>query len=158
MDYYPNNTTARYTTKLPNVVEVDGDWEVGLTEIIIPAGMENVVGDECYFELYIRDEFVAKITLSPGEYISGHLVIHNLNRQLHSRYPNVEDPMIVFRYTGVGHRVMTQIPKEGLRVRFSPYLARILGFESNVRQCSPRLKPRLSTAAHQSQWCWSVGY
>jgi len=60
MDYYPDNTTARYTTKVPNVVEVDGDWEVGLTEISIPARTENVVVDECYFELYIRDEFVAK--------------------------------------------------------------------------------------------------
>jgi len=55
MDYYQDNTTARYTTKLPNVVEVDGDWEVGLTEISIPARIEN----ECYFELFTRDEFVA---------------------------------------------------------------------------------------------------
>ena len=66
---YPDNTTERYTTKLPNGVEVDGDWEVGLTEISIPARIENVVVNECYFELYIRDEFVAKITLPSVEYL-----------------------------------------------------------------------------------------
>jgi len=110
---------------------VDGDWEVGLTEISISARIVNVAVNERYFELYIREEFVAKKTSQPGGYICGHLVIHNLNSQLRSRYPNAENPMIMFRYRGVGHRVMMQIPNEGPRVRVSPHLARILGFESN---------------------------
>jgi len=33
MDYYPNNTVGRFTTKLNSLIELEGDWEVGLTEI-----------------------------------------------------------------------------------------------------------------------------
>jgi len=123
---------------------VDGNWEVGLTEISIPARIENVVGDECYFELYIRDEFVAKITLPSGEYFSGQLVIHNLNRKLRIRYPNAEDPMIVFRHRDVGHRVMMRILNAGPRVRFSANLARILGLQSNKFYSSPEESARKS--------------
>ena len=37
MDYYLSNTVARYITKLPHVTELDGDWEVALTELSVPA-------------------------------------------------------------------------------------------------------------------------
>jgi len=33
MDYYPQNSVAQYTTKLNGQIELDGEWEVGLTEI-----------------------------------------------------------------------------------------------------------------------------
>ena len=36
MDYYPQNTVAQYTTKLNSTIELDSDWEVGLTEISFP--------------------------------------------------------------------------------------------------------------------------
>jgi len=42
MDCYPDNTAAKYTTKLTNVIELDGDWEVGLTEISCPGSLINV--------------------------------------------------------------------------------------------------------------------
>jgi len=43
MDYYAHNTVARYTTKLTNTVELEGEWEVGLTEISFPSEVENVI-------------------------------------------------------------------------------------------------------------------
>jgi len=81
---------------------------------------------------------------------SEHLVIHNVNRQLRNRYHNAEDPMIVFRYRGVGHRVMMQIPNEGPRVRFSQDLARKLGFESNKFYSSPEKAARTVVALTQN--------
>ena len=33
MDYFPDNTMTRYTTKLPKRIQLEGDWEVGLAEI-----------------------------------------------------------------------------------------------------------------------------
>lgn len=32
--YYPNNTMTRFTTRLHSVIDLDGSWEVGLSEII----------------------------------------------------------------------------------------------------------------------------
>jgi len=51
MDYYPQNTVAQYTTKLNSSIELDGEWEVGLTEISFPFSIENVVERECYFKI-----------------------------------------------------------------------------------------------------------
>ena len=51
MKYYPENTVAQFTTKLNNMIELDGDWEVGLAEISVPSKVENAFNDECYFIL-----------------------------------------------------------------------------------------------------------
>jgi len=48
MDYYPENTVARYTTRLASPIELEGDWEVGLAKMSIPCVVYNVVADQCY--------------------------------------------------------------------------------------------------------------
>jgi hypothetical protein len=47
MKYYPDNTMAKYTTTLSNRIELDGDWEVGLAEIIYPCSWYNVKQQDC---------------------------------------------------------------------------------------------------------------
>lgn len=42
MQYYKYNTLADFTTRLPNNVELTGDWEVGLVEIQYPHNWYNV--------------------------------------------------------------------------------------------------------------------
>jgi len=70
MNYYPQNTVAQYTTKLNIQIELDGEWEVGLTEISFPFDIDNVLEGECYFVLnnpgYDDSDF--KITLAAGYY------------------------------------------------------------------------------------------
>ena len=34
MEYYPDNTTSHYFTKLPQDIHLTGDYEVGLSEIL----------------------------------------------------------------------------------------------------------------------------
>src|ERR1043165_1109963 len=36
MGYYPENTLAHFKTKLHNTIELEGDWEIGLSEIHFP--------------------------------------------------------------------------------------------------------------------------
>ena len=45
MNYEPNNTTTQFVTKLTQVIELEGNWEVGLTEIMIPSTVHNVGGE-----------------------------------------------------------------------------------------------------------------
>ena len=40
--YYPENTLAQFTSRLPNVINLSGDWEVGLVEIQYPHNSFNV--------------------------------------------------------------------------------------------------------------------
>jgi len=49
MDYYPSNAVARYTTKLPQVTDLEGDWEVALAEISVPSPLPNATRDTHFF-------------------------------------------------------------------------------------------------------------
>jgi len=72
VDYYPQNTVAQYyrpTTNLTSSIELDDEWEVGLTEISFPFNIENVVERERYFRIS-NPEFDGhiKIPLHSGRY------------------------------------------------------------------------------------------
>ena len=41
-DYYPDNTTSSFTTKLPDELNLNGRWEVGLKEIQYPIFWYNI--------------------------------------------------------------------------------------------------------------------
>ena len=60
MDCYPDNSVARFTTKLNAVIELEGVWKVGLTEISFPSDIENVSDGHCYYTIYVEDRFSAK--------------------------------------------------------------------------------------------------
>ena len=48
MKYYPDNTVAKFVTKLPEPIKLEGEYEVGLAEIIYPYtwyNINNINGD-----------------------------------------------------------------------------------------------------------------
>lgn len=48
MNYFPDNTVARYKTKLVHPICIEGDYEVALTELIYPLNFHNFVPkDKC---------------------------------------------------------------------------------------------------------------
>jgi len=51
MNYSPTNTASQFTTKLNEVVELDGNWEVGLLEASFPGKVENVMSNEFYYHI-----------------------------------------------------------------------------------------------------------
>ena len=42
MSFIPNNTVAEFTTKLPEAITLDGDYEVALVELIYPFSFNNI--------------------------------------------------------------------------------------------------------------------
>ena len=36
MQYFPDNKTSNFVTKLSRILQLDGEWEVGLAEIVYP--------------------------------------------------------------------------------------------------------------------------
>ena len=54
MKCYKDNTAAKYTTRLPGSIDLDGDWEVALSEIIYPAKMLHTVdGNDCTIAVFM---------------------------------------------------------------------------------------------------------
>ena len=46
MQYFPENTTTHFVTKLPREVQLHGDWTVALTKIQIPSTFQHLSNDE----------------------------------------------------------------------------------------------------------------
>ena len=63
MEYYPDNTVARYTTKLADKIELEGHWEVGLAEISVPSAVQNIVRGQYYYSIYVNDVHIRTIDL-----------------------------------------------------------------------------------------------
>jgi len=95
MDYYPQNTVAQCMTKLNGQIELDGEWEVGLTEIPFPFDVDNVLEGECYFVINNPeyDDSNLNITLAVGYYdtfeeLSAGLHDAQVLRIAHVTYPH----------------------------------------------------------------------
>ena len=133
MQYYPQNSVAQYTTKLTKMIELEGDWEVGLTEISVPSRVENVVEDRRYFNLYLDNEWQRKLTLSPKHYKRIADVVGDLNKLL----TDGETPHPSFSYNRIAKKIRVQLvvlnqPNIVPAIQFSPDLAILLGFDSHV--------------------------
>ena len=66
MKIYPDNTVAKYTTQLPNNIELDGDWEVALTEIQYPHKFYNVKGE--WFRIFNNFKWGRKVYIKDDYY------------------------------------------------------------------------------------------
>ena len=44
LDKFPNNTLTEYRVGLPQTINLEGDWEVALTEVHYPQSWNNVQG------------------------------------------------------------------------------------------------------------------
>jgi len=139
MNYYPQNTVVQYTTKLNGQIELDGEWEVGLTEISFPFDVDNVLEGDCYFVInnlgYDDSDF--KITLAAGYYrtfeelsvgLHGAQVLRITHVTSSDRVP------IRFSFDKERNRVKMTL-SQSLCTSFSPVLARMLGFPRDMGHC-----------------------
>ena len=134
MDYYPQNTVAQYTTKLNSLVELDGEWEVGLTEISFPFEIENVVEGDCYFYIsQVDSDAIVKVTLPAGHYasldeIETHMKVATM---LELQLASVEQVPIELSFVKNQNRVRMML-HQNVTVKFGVVLARLLGFRHDV--------------------------
>ena len=56
MQYFPDNKTSNFLTKLPRTLQLDGEWEVGLAEIDYPHTWYNIHEGNNYVEIYVLDK------------------------------------------------------------------------------------------------------
>lgn len=93
LDVYPNNTVANFTTKLANTVVLDGQYEVGLSEIIFPTDYYNIDNRQKLYRMgtkvrYINiaerksDELIEKCLLSNASYSTVEEFLEHFNRQI----------------------------------------------------------------------------
>ena len=76
-DYFPNNTVARFVTRLPERIRLDGEYEMGLAEIIYPHTWYNVDNNGDRYWIITRER--TKIVLRSGYYEDGAAIAAVLN-------------------------------------------------------------------------------
>lgn len=131
MDCHPNNTVAKYTTKLPTMIELDGDYEVGLAEITYPRSYYNIDVGECWIEIWRHDgDLMRSFVLNEGYYATITDVIDRFNSIFEEQYYSFIDhgePVVTLKPHANGKYVIFEIPK-GLIMHMSPNLAHVMGF------------------------------
>ena len=83
-DTYPGNTTSRFTTKLPERIELDGEYEVGLSEFIYPHTWFNFDNSRGQYWIGVKNNRneMLKFSLKRGYYVDGIAFAIDLNRQV----------------------------------------------------------------------------
>lgn len=146
MQYYPQNTVAQYTTKLNSLIELQGDWEVGLTEISVPSKVENTIKDRCYFYIYDNTGSRSYYVIDPYHHRHIQTVINALNDTQNAESQLARSIFASFSYERRKKRIKVQLatigrpssaiadarePDEAPGIEFSPDLALLTGFDSN---------------------------
>ena len=132
MDVYPNNAAAEFTTKLSEVVELEGRWEVGLLETSFPGKVANVFGHRFSYVLRMVHARRIECMMSTGDYPS----ILSVVQELHHAYERLEgnDLLVRFNYFSRFGRMSFKFTGDAdkiVSIEFIEDLAIMLGYVPN---------------------------
>ena len=109
-EVFPQNTLAEYQVRLPNSIQLSGDWEVALTEIQYKKNLHNIRGNFSYNVFYVRSpkkkSLIDRITIPPGHYHTSQEVIHQMNEAVKSEG---YDKDVVLTYSELTRKVTVQL-------------------------------------------------
>ena len=132
--FFPENTTACFVTKLPQRIKLDGDYEVGLTELIHPKNFINIDNSDgkYWFGFQSDDEgcdratdgTIWRVYVDTGFYQSESEFVYRLSRQAYdaiSRRARDKTLQISFQYDLATCKVPYHLHSE--RIRPSLYMS-----------------------------------
>ena len=123
MKVFKDNTAAKYTTRLPGPIDLDGDWEIALTEIIYPSKFDLASGEACKIEVYDDGVFVRQYNLEKQKYATAAPLVRDLNIINNRTY-------YLLTYDETAKRATLKVFAAGVTLNFSDTLAHALGFNN----------------------------
>ena len=128
MDVYPNNTMANFKTRLPNRIELEGRWEVGLVEIQYPHTWYNLQDGEGELAIYTPPPDVNEIVthIPSGYYSSVNELIGRMETEIMEALGETEYKPITFTYDEITRKITAHARE--LQLWFGETIQRILGF------------------------------
>ena len=134
MTYFPDNTLTRYTTRLPQMMDLDGSWEIGLAEIQYPHTWYNIKQGEGWVAVhYNKDDTVQQtiLELPEGYYSSAKRVCKGIEIQRNRADLRKQ---FAIGLNEVNHKVFVQVKGDNSQVILSPLLQTMLGFKQAIFQ------------------------
>ena len=151
-ELFPGNTLSSFTNFLPEQINLEGQWEVAISEISYPSMYQNLT--EGYFKFF--DEKLSKTTstynLEPGRYTSITDIVEAMNTLIQERN-NHNETCITVKVSHRTHEVVIMLANDssGLAI-FSTDLGHIFG--NNVGNHFGVLMKR--KVPHEPQFAYDV--
>ena len=94
---FNDNTTSEFRVKLPNPIELQGEWEMALVEMQYPHSWDNIVQNPCKFYKTMtensfmvqlqpvykyKEGIVLKYEIPPGSYDTVNALVEGINYSL----------------------------------------------------------------------------
>jgi hypothetical protein len=137
MSFFPRNTIAQYNTKLLERIQLEGDYEVALVELLYPQTFHNVYNNDesLYLELVQNGEVVFKYLLEGAHYdneaVFARMLTEKFNAAI-SRETDVKNINVRFSFDENTRRIKMGIQCEtGISLFMSDALKTKLGFCKN---------------------------
>ena len=126
MQYFPDNKTLNFVTKLSRTLQLDGEWEVGLAEIVYPHTWYNIHKGKNSVEISTPDNLLlvfktVEYIIQPGYYEKVQDVIDKYKAGL----TNLSD--VVVSYDESSKRVTVKCGRRVI-VKLRGNIARMFGF------------------------------
>ena len=127
-DIFPDNKTTGYRIKLPETIDLEGDWEVGVYSIIYPNTWYTLADEDFDRNVYFTfppHGFATGISFdyghykNAGEFIERSNKIMKLDKNLKGGVQFTEDSLT---------KKITAVMKSGYSMTFNKRVSRILGF------------------------------
>ena len=136
MDIHPDNTMANFKTRLPNRVELEGRWEVGMVEIQYPHTWYNLREDE---EIIIQPTAMPELNSSffipAGFYPTVLHLTDRIEKEICRTLNMTDEKPVIFKYDEIRNKISIRLNRRNtlyFSLAIGEGVRRILGFDSNV--------------------------
>eukprot|EP00745_Piridium_sociabile_P016481 TRINITY_DN24483_c1_g2_i1.p3 TRINITY_DN24483_c1_g2~~TRINITY_DN24483_c1_g2_i1.p3 ORF type:complete len:255 (+),score=34.22 TRINITY_DN24483_c1_g2_i1:1052-1816(+) len=132
MEYYPDNQPSHFLTKLPQAIELNADYEVGLSEILVSNTYFNLGMDEGWFQLRTDEDSDQKYLKIPGGlYESAEDMLKEMRRVIKEVVPKKKQEYIELEFVRASRTVMFKLTKTGSAIKVSKKLAEIFALKKD---------------------------
>ena len=142
MQYFPDNKTSNFVTKLSRTLQLNGEWEVGPPEIDYPHTWYSIREGKNYVKIYAPDKLylvfqTVEYSIQPGYYEKVQDVIDALFK---AGLANLTD--VVLSYDDTSKRVTVKCAK-GAILKLRGDIARLFGFlnDTMIRASEEKVSP-----------------
>ena len=149
---YPDNSVASFTTKLPEDINLTGQWEVALKEIQYPISWYNIDEDSGYvivdfnnvtspivlqaLQPVLTDRMNIQIFIRSGYYSTGQQLADEFNIMLKSSLPAAIADGVRLGYSVPAGKFTIEVGY-GITLNFSRPLCKMMGFKRTIN--SPQI-------------------
>ncbi len=140
--YYPNNTRSSFQVHLPKEINLEGEYEVALTEILYTNNIYNI--NSQYFFILIQNSNKewdrSRINLPSGYYPTPQSLLVQMKEKIND-FDNVDlENVISFSFDEITNlaKIIMNVTRVKARIELPALLANMLGFESTTRSLQIR--------------------